>query len=66
MNPTNRPFDPMPLFDELERELAALVHAPLDAPAGDAAPRLCVDEFSDDFLNWSMPPRQGRARHSVR
>jgi hypothetical protein len=75
MTSTNRPQDvtgahdalsPDALFDQIERELAALTHAPLDAVA-DPAPQVCVDEFSDDFLNWSMPPpHQARARHSVR
>lgn len=53
------------LFDEIERELAALTLAPLDADAGNPAPHLCVDEFSNEFMNWSVPP-QPWARHSLR
>lgn len=60
MNSTNSPFDrpggPDALFDQIERELAALIHAPLDA--GAAVARRCVDEFSNDFLNWSMPSQR--------
>jgi len=70
MNSTNHPRDPggahEALFDQIERELAALTFASLDAAAGDPAPRYCVDEFSTDFLNWSMPPHHGRTRHSAR
>jgi hypothetical protein len=54
------------LLDEIERELAALTFVPLDAGATNPAPQHCVDEFSDTFLNWSMPPPQARARHSLR
>jgi len=49
------------LFDQVERDLLALTTVPLDA--GDGAPRVCVDEFANEFLvHWSMPPRR-RARH---
>jgi len=49
------------LFDQVERDLLTLTTAPLDA--ADAAPRLCVDEFANEFLShWSMPPRR-RSRH---
>jgi hypothetical protein len=63
MTPTPTPFDRPgahdALFDEIERELAALTRAPLVAadPANIAGLH-CVDEFADDFLNWSMPPRR--------
>jgi hypothetical protein len=63
MTSTTPPFDRYDahdaLFDQIERELAALVHAPLVAvePPG-AGPNRPVDEFSNDFLNWSMPPRR--------
>jgi hypothetical protein len=63
MTSTPSPFDRHgaadALFDQIERELAALTHVPLaaaDAVAPDS--RHCVDEFADDFLNWSMPPRR--------
>jgi hypothetical protein len=63
MNPATPPSEPYDahdaLFDEIERELAALIHAPLvDAGAPDANRHRCVDEFATDFLNWSMPPRR--------
>jgi len=61
MNPTNhtpkerRACDA--LFDEVERDLLALTTVPLNA--GDATPRVCIDEFANEFLgNWSMPPRR--------
>jgi hypothetical protein len=63
MTSTPSPFDRHgahdALFDQIERELAALTHVPLMAadPAA-AARRHCVDEFADDFLNWSMPPQR--------
>lgn len=45
------------LFDEVERNLLALTTVPLNA--GDGAPRVCIDEFANEFLgNWSMPPRR--------
>jgi hypothetical protein len=45
------------LFDQVERDLVALTTAPLDL--GDGAPRICVDEFANEFLShWSMPPKR--------
>jgi len=44
------------LFDQVERDLLALTVASLDA---DAAPRVCIDEFANEFLGqWSLPPRR--------
>lgn len=63
MNSANPPSQPAnahdALFDQIERELAALIRAPLAATdAPDAGRHRCVDEFANDFLNWSMPPRR--------
>jgi hypothetical protein len=63
MTSTTPPFDRYgahdALFDQIERELAALTHAPLVATESlGAGTRRPVDEFSNDFLNWSMPPRR--------
>jgi hypothetical protein len=45
------------LFDQVERDLVALTTAPLEL--GDGAPRICVDEFANEFLShWSMPPKR--------
>jgi hypothetical protein len=45
------------LFDQVERDLLALTTVSLDLNEG--APRLCVDEFANEFLgHWSMPPRR--------
>lgn len=45
------------LLDQIERELVELTTTlPGDEPL--ASPH-CVDEFSNEFLNWSMPPRDG-------
>jgi hypothetical protein len=54
--PSDRPTGHDALFDQIERELAALTHAPLEAATGGG--RRCVDEFSNDFLNWSMPSQR--------
>jgi hypothetical protein len=63
MNPMN-PYNAFPghaigapdaLYDQIECELAALTFAPLHE--ADSRPGLCVDEFANDFLNWSMPGR---------
>ena len=44
------------LFDQVERDLLALTTVSLDA---DAEPRVCVDEFANEFLGqWSLPPRR--------
>jgi len=61
MNSTNRPLNQYgahdALFEQVERDLLALLTAPLAAPS--TAPRECVDEFSNEFLgHWSMPPRR--------
>ena len=45
------------LFDEVERDLLALTTVALDA--GDGTPRVCIDEFANEFLgNWSIPLRR--------
>jgi hypothetical protein len=49
------------LLDQIERQLNALITAPLDAR--DNAPRRCVDEFADDFfVDFSAPSRR---RHDI-
>ena len=70
MNAANPPSEPPPshgapdaLFDQIERELAALIRAPLVPNDPRHANRAhCADEFADDFLNWSMPPRRDGPR----
>jgi len=63
MNTTNHSllFSPAPdaLFERIERDLCALVTAPLDAQ--DAAPQEAVDEFSDAFpVHFALPPKRRR------
>jgi hypothetical protein len=60
MNPTNHTPQELSvceaLFDQVERNLLALTTVSLDA---DAAPRVCIDEFANEFLgHWHLPPRR--------